>query len=87
MVQASIADDSLEFKWCVSDHQTKKEIECRTRTQGEAPIGTLRGLAQNQTNNQGPTSGEQIDSKFDTSKLSDQEKIALIAQLAEELKQ
>jgi hypothetical protein len=87
VVQASIADDSLEFKWCVSDHQTKKEIECRTRTQGEAPIGTLRGLAQNQTNNQGPTSGEQIDSKFDTSKLSDQEKIALIAQLAEELKQ
>lgn len=85
VVQASIADDSLEFKWCVSDHQTKKQIECRTRTQGEAPIGTLRGLA-NQNNNQGPTGGEQIDSKFDTSKLSDQEKIALIAQLAEELK-
>ena len=86
VVQASIADDSLEFKWCISDHQTKKQIECRTRTQGEAPIGTLRGLA-NQNNNQGPTGGEQIDSKFDTSKLSDQERIALIAQLAEELKQ
>jgi hypothetical protein len=86
VVRASIADDSLEFSWCVSDHQTKKEIECRTRTQGEAPIGTLRGLAQNQTNNPGQAGGTQIDSKFDTSKLSDQEKIALIAQLAEELK-
>lgn len=86
LVSASIEDDSLEFSWCISDHQTKKEIECRTRNQGEAPIGTLRGLAQNQTNNVDHTGDTQIDSKFDTSKLSDQEKIALIAQLAEELK-
>jgi hypothetical protein len=85
IVRASIEDDSLEFSWCISDHQTKKEIECRTRTQGEASIGTLRGLAQNQTNT-GQTGETQVDSKFDTSKLSDQEKIALIAQLAEELK-
>ena len=85
LVRASIEDDSLEFSWCVSDHQTKKEIECRTRTQGEAPIGTLRGLAQNKPSTD-QTGDTQIDSKFDTSKLSDQEKIALIAQLAEELK-
>ena len=84
-VQASIKNDSLEFSWCVFDHLSQKQIECRARNQGEAPIGTLRGLV-SQNNNTNNTDSVSVGSGFDTSKLSDQERIALIAQLAEELK-
>jgi hypothetical protein len=82
-VQASIKNDSLEFSWCVFDHLSQKQIECRTRNQGEAPIGTLRGLV-SQNNNQN-TDSVNVGSGFDTSKLSDQERLALIEQLAKEL--
>lgn len=87
-VKAGIEDDSLEFSWCISDYTTQKQIECRSRKDGEAPIGTLRGLANNTTNpTEGSTPGvpSTITSSFDTSKLSDAEKLALIAQLAKEL--
>lgn len=84
-VQASIKNDSLEFSWCVFDHLSQKQIECRARNQGEAPIGTLRGLV-SQNNNNTDTDSVNVGSGFDTSKLSDQERLALIVQLAEELK-
>jgi hypothetical protein len=71
----------------VFDHLSQKQIECRARNQGEAPIGTLRGLvSQNNNTNNTNTDSVSVGSGFDTSKLSDQERIALIAQLAEELK-
>lgn len=89
LVKATVSDESLEFSWCISSHNTHKQIECRSRRDGEAPIGTLRGLANNTTNPTEDTtpSGDKttVTSSFDTSKLSDAEKIALIAQLAKEL--
>lgn len=49
-VKAAQVGDTLDFSWCIStDPENKGEkprlIECRRRSDGEAPIGTLRGLA------------------------------------------
>jgi hypothetical protein len=83
IVNATVKDDSLDFAWCISDLNTGKELECRTRAQGEAAIGTLRGIA-GQT--QSPaTPGTVVNKGFEVSDLSVAELQQLINDAAAEL--
>lgn len=86
-VDAKLGQDSLEFSWCIytdgSSGQTIKQIECRKVSDGEAPIGTLRGLnlGNTQPTNQTPA----VNPDSDLKKLSDEELLQLIKEAAEEL--
>jgi len=86
-VSAELNGDDLDFSWCISTDPEKKGekprlIECRRRSDGEAPIGTLRGLAASTPS--GAQSGTTT-VNTDLSKLTDKELIALIEAAAREL--
>lgn len=86
-VSAELSGDNLDFSWCISTDPEKKgekprPIECRRRSDGEAPIGTLRGLAASTPS--GVQSGTTT-VNTDLSKLTDKELIALIEAAAREL--
>jgi hypothetical protein len=86
-VAATVKDDSLDFSWCISDLNSGKNIECRTRANGEAPIGTLRGLATgNQNSNTDNTPNKvEVGTSFDVAKLTVAELQKLINDAAAEL--
>jgi len=86
-VSAELNGDDLDFSWCISTDPEKKGekprlIECRRRSDGEAPIGTLRGLAASTPS--GAQSGTTT-VNTDLSKLTEKELIALIEAAAREL--
>lgn len=86
-VTAGLNGDNLDFSWCISTDPEKKGekprlIECRRRSDGEAPIGTLRGLAASTPS--GVQSGTAT-VNTDLSKLTDKELVALIEAAAKEL--
>ena len=87
-VTAGLNGDDLDFSWCVSTDPEKKGeaprlIECRRRSDGEAPIGTLRGLASAAAP---VTGGETKDGPVtDLSSLSKAELLELIEEAAREL--
>lgn len=86
-VSAELNGDDLDFSWCISTDPEKKGekprlIECRRRSDGEAPIGTLRGLAASTPS--GAQSGTTT-VNTDLSKLTDKELIELIQAAAREL--
>jgi len=87
-IDATLNEDSTEFSWCIftdaSKGQTRRLIECRKASEGEAPIGTLRGLNVKTP----PTSTEPsttITVATDLAKLSDDELLKLIEEAAAEL--
>jgi len=87
-VTAGLSGDDLDFSWCISTDPEKKGeaprlIECRRRSDGEAPIGTLRGLA---SATAPVTGGETKDGPVtDLSSLSEAELLELIEEAAREL--
>jgi hypothetical protein len=85
-VAASVKDDSLDFTWCISDLNTGKQIECRSRANGEAAIGTLRGIAsQSPAGVTTETEETKVSKEFDVSELSVEELQKLINDAAKEL--
>jgi hypothetical protein len=85
-VAASVKDDSLDFTWCISDLNTGKQIECRSRANGEAAIGTLRGIAsQSPAGVTTETEETKVSKEFDVSELSVDELQQLINDAAKEL--
>lgn len=87
-VTAGLSGDDLDFSWCISTDPEKKGeeprlIECRRRSDGEAPIGTLRGLASTTA----PVTGGETkeDPVTDLSSLSKDELLRLIEEAAREL--
>jgi hypothetical protein len=88
-VTAGLSGDDLDFSWCISTDPEKKGekprlIECRRRSDGEAPIGTLRGLASATA----PTGGESENTPAtDLSDLSKEQLLKLIEAAARELAQ
>jgi len=85
IVSATVKDDSLDFGWCISDLNSGKQIECRTRSQGEAAIGTLRGIATQAPNAATDTPATVVENGFDMSNLSVAELQQLINDAASEL--
>ncbi len=85
-IDATLGEDSMEFSWCIytdsSSGQTAKKIECRKVSDGEAPIGTLRGL--NLGTNQ-PNPATPVNPNSDLKELSNEELLQLIKDAAEEL--
>lgn len=86
-VNANLSEDSMEFSWCISTAASglkpSKQIECRKASDGEAPIGTLRGLNLGSTPNS--TTPVKVDPQSDLAKLSDEELLQLIKEASEEL--
>lgn len=87
-VTAGLDGDDLDFSWCISTDPEKKGekprlIECRRRSDGEAPIGTLRGLASTTA----PTRDGETESgsAMDLSTLTEAELLELIEAAAREL--
>jgi hypothetical protein len=86
-VSGSLSGDDLDFSWCISTDPEKKGekprlIECRRRSDGEAPIGTLRGLASATA----PTSGGNESTPItDPSPLTETQLLELIEAAAREL--
>jgi len=86
-VSAALANDSTEFSWCIyaapSGSNAARKIECRKASDGEAPIGTLRGLnLSGQTQAPAPV---QVDPSSDLANLSNEELLQLIKEASEEL--
>lgn len=87
-VEATLSDDSTEFSWCIytapSSANASRKVECRKTSDGEAPIGTLRGinLAAPTTT---PATPSVVDPSSDLTKLNDDELLQLIKEAAEEL--
>lgn len=86
-VNSTLLDDSGNFSWCIYADNGAKKIECREATDGEAPIGTLRGIniANNSDDSNDTGSGDPISVPTDLSKLSNEELLRLIEQAAGEL--
>jgi hypothetical protein len=88
-IEATVSGGSLEFSWCIYG-DTRRELEaraldCRSRGDGEAPIGTLRGVAIGGSVDAQPTPGELNGSNLDLSQLSADELKELINNAVEEL--
>lgn len=86
-VEGTLVGDNLDFSWCVSTDPEKKGekprlIECRSRSDGEASIGTLRGVASSTANTGGVDKSIPL---TDLSSLSKSELLALLEALAREL--
>lgn len=97
-VQAGITGDTLEFEWCIySDNEKQgdepRKIECRSRADDAASIGTLRGLniGGNTDGGNGTIDGANngntrpVDVDFDLSELTTAEIQQLINDAAAEL--
>lgn len=90
-VDAGLSGDTLDFSWCIYSDSEKagsepRKIECRSRTDEEASIGTLRGLNLGQPTGATTTDpGRPVDDSFDLTKLTIDELKALISEAADEL--
>jgi hypothetical protein len=97
-VQAGITGDTLEFEWCIySDNEKQgdepRKIECRSRADDAAAIGTLRGLnlGGNTEGGNGTDGGDNngntrpVGTDFDLTKLTTAEIQQLINDAAAEL--
>jgi hypothetical protein len=89
-VDAGLTGETLDFSWCVYSDTEKKggeprKIECRSRAEGEAAIGTLRGLNIGNQPEESTNTGKPVDSTFDLTKLTVDELKALINEAADEL--
>ncbi len=86
-VEGTLVGDNLDFSWCISTDPEKKGskprlIECRSRSDGEASIGTLRGVAASTAKTGGVDKSIPL---TDLSSLSKSELLALLEALAREL--
>lgn len=86
-VEGTLVGDNLDFSWCISTDPEKKGekprlIECRSRSDGEAPIGTLRGVASSTANKGGVDKSVPL---TDLSSLTKSELLALLEAIAREL--
>ena len=87
-VKATLSADSTEFSWCIytapSGSNASRKIECRKASDGEAPIGTLRGLNLG-TQPTTPATTPVVDPSSDLATLSNEELLQLIKEASEEL--